>query len=166
MGKVVELDRIDLVVLFSIVHAYLDEVESFHRMGKTYPDARRAVRTFGIVKVWGGETHFMLNKDTREPIMWLDGPNGQPGPIPDGVVNQRIIRHGFGRPLFHSNQFYRIADKLAQAGWLLGGKTRFTPSLAAEQYVLRVLDKKPPEEWPYRIEVQNGIVTATASSVV
>lgn len=96
------------------------------------------------------------------PLIWADGPNGKPSEIPNGVVNRFIISHGLGRPLFHSNQFYRIADKLQQAGWLLGGKTRFMPSQTAEAYVTKNLDPIPPARWPYRLTVQNGLVVSTS----
>lgn len=164
MSKPVELDRIDLVVEYAIVHAYLDEIKArtggSNRLSKE--DARRSVRTFGIVKVWGGDSRPMMDTHTGSPLMWAEGPNGNPSEIPGGVVNQFIISHGLGRPLFHSNQFYRIADKLEQAGWLLGGETRFMPSHTAEVYVTTHLDPIPPTRWPYRLSVQNGLVVSTS----
>lgn len=162
MSKPVELDRIDLVVEYAIVHAYLDEIKS-RQMGPARlnkEDARRSIRTFGIVKVWGSDS--TMTDENGQPLVWLDGPHRQPSRIPDGVVNRFIISHSLGRPLFHSNQFYRIADKLTLAGWLLGGETRFMPSHTAEVYVTTHLDTVPPARWPYRLTVQNGLVVSAS----
>jgi hypothetical protein len=159
-----ELNRIDLVVLYSLVHAFREKVVEEMAKGKTREDAVRSLgKSFGIVGVWGGKTR-VLEDEQGNPVQWRY--EGKLRPIPAGSVNRIIITNRLGNPLFHSNQFYRIAESLTRAGWLLGEDARFVPSENADIFVMRELDPRPIDEWPYSVEVVNGKVEDIQSPIV
>jgi predicted alpha/beta-hydrolase family hydrolase len=81
--------------------------------------------------------------------------------VPDGIVNRFILAHDLGDPLYHSTQFYRVGEKLAAAGWLVGRVDNvfyFTPRESAKKYVGAELNNVPPAKWPVTIEVEAGQV--------
>lgn len=155
--SVVELDRTDLVVLYTITKYRADKIERYVRQGYSENEASEMVDRLGISALWGHNNHIV----TPEGVEMAWGEDDRP--VPDGVVNRFIVAHDLGEPLFHSTQFYRIGDKLASAGWLIGrvdDKFYFTPRELAKEYVANTLDRLPPHRWPITIEVEAGRVTA------
>ena len=135
----VELDRIDLAMLYCICHYRADELDRLTAQGYTRSEAEGMIHTLGITRLWGH-----VNPT-------------------EGLLNRFIARHKLGKPLFHSTQFYRIADNLAAAGWLVGrseGEYYFTPREAGKIFVANELDATPPADWPVALEVEAGQVVS------
>lgn len=79
-------------------------------------------------------------------------------PVPAGIVNKWIIENQIGDPLMYHTQYYRIAKRLLQAGWLVGeGRFVFTYRESARVFVEEFLDKTPPKNWPAKLEVEGGV---------
>lgn len=143
----VGLDLYDLVMLYCIVHhrdkAYLEMKAKYPDLGDY--EINQAIGGVGITRIWGNKT-FMEDKT------W------EGKPIPAGTFNSLILNYHMGAPLLHHTQFYRLADKLADAGWLLGGELRFIYTREASDFVHDILDRRLPDDWPTFVPVMNGQV--------
>lgn len=144
----------DLIVLYCLVHYRDDKIRELISSGFSPREAERAASTLGIAEVWGNK-RIMVDANGNT-VQW-DGKS-----IPDGSVNRFIMRHNIAKmapPLMYATQFYRVADKLYDAGFLKGDEYRFVTTDAAEIWVRNTLDRiTDPRDWFTYVPVQNGMV--------
>lgn len=151
-GSEIVLDLLDNIFLHCVTHYHDDQAKIIAKMkGIPYGIALRAVPRLGVVSLLGQEGSELRTFDGK-PVYH----NGHI--VPDGYLNQFIHTVKLGIYFLYPMQLYRTEEKLIFAQFMMAEAARFTPSASGVQWVIDVLDKIDPKEWPFHVPVQGGVV--------